>query len=91
MNASNDPLIDHLKQLIVATLNFEDITPGDIDEHAPLVGGALPLDSIDALEIITKIEKEYGLKITTSEETKTVLASVAALAGHIRRHAPSAP
>jgi acyl carrier protein len=88
MNASNDPLIPRLKQLIISTLNLEDITPDDIAENAPLIGGPLSIDSIDALELITKVEKEFGLKITTSEETREALASVTALAAHIRVRAP---
>jgi acyl carrier protein len=84
----SDPLIPRLKQLVVETLNLEDVTPDSIDENAPLIGGPLSIDSIDALELITKVEKEFGLKITTSEETREALASVTALAAHIRVRAP---
>jgi acyl carrier protein len=81
---SSDPLITRLKHLIVETLNLEDINPDGIDENAPLIGSGLALDSIDALELVVKLEKEFGLKISSSEESKSALASVKALADFIR-------
>ncbi|MDR0351818.1 MAG: phosphopantetheine-binding protein [Opitutaceae bacterium] len=81
---SSDPLITRLKHLIVETLNLEDIPPDEIDETAPLIGSGLALDSIDALELVVKLEKEFGIKISSSEESKAALASVKALADFIR-------
>lgn len=83
----SDPLHAHLKKLIVETLKLEDIAPSDIPDNDPLVGGGLSLDSIDALELVVKIEKEFGIKIASSEESRAALASVAALAVYIRAHA----
>ena len=83
----SDPLHAHLKKLIVETLKLEDIAPADIPDNEPLVGGGLSLDSIDALELVVKIEKEFGIKIASSEESRAALASVAALAVYIRAHA----
>jgi acyl carrier protein len=82
-----DPLLARLKQLIVETLHLEDITPSDIPDDEPLVGGGLSLDSIDALELVVRLEKEYGIKISSSEEAKTALSSVGALASVIRQRA----
>jgi acyl carrier protein len=79
-----DPLIDRLKQLIVETLHLEDVTPADISDSEPLVGGGLSLDSIDALELVVRLEREFGLKIASSEEARTALASVASLAAYVR-------
>ena len=45
----------------------------------PLVGGGLSLDSIDALELVVRLEREFGIKIASSEEARQALASVAAL------------
>ncbi|MEY4489102.1 MAG: hypothetical protein RIQ79_1610 [Verrucomicrobiota bacterium] len=83
----SDPLHAHLKKLIVETLKLEDIAPADIPDDEPLVGGGLSLDSIDALELVVKIEKEFGIKIASSEESRAALASVSALAVYIRAHA----
>jgi acyl carrier protein len=81
---SSDPLITRLKHLIVETLNLEDINPDEIDENAPLIGSGLALDSIDALELVVKLEKEFGIKISSSEESRAALASVKALADFVR-------
>ena len=82
-----DPLNAKLKVLIVETLRLEDIVPADIPDDEPLVGGGLSLDSIDALELVVKLEKEFGIKIASSEESRGALASVNALAAYIRAHA----
>ena len=79
-----DPLILRLKQLIISTLNLEGVTPAEIDENIPLIGSGLALDSIDALELVVKLEKEFGIKISSSEESRTALASISSLAGFIR-------
>ncbi len=83
-----DPLKSRLKQLIVATLKLEDVTPEAIADDAPLIGSGLSLDSIDALELVVAVEKEFGVKIASSEESRAALASVAHLAASIRLHAP---
>lgn len=79
-----DPLIARLKQLIVETLRLEDVVPEDIPDLEPLVGGGLSLDSIDALELVVRLEKEFGIKIASSEEASRALASVSALAAYVR-------
>jgi acyl carrier protein len=82
-----DPLSVRLKQLIVETLRLEDITPAEIPDNEPLVGGGLSLDSIDALELAVRLEKEFGIKISSSEEARSALSSVGALASFIRERA----
>jgi acyl carrier protein len=79
-----DPLTARLKQLIVETLRLEDVSPADIPDNEPLVGGGLSLDSIDALELVVTLEREFGIKIASSEEARRALASVASLAAFIR-------
>ena len=86
----SDTLNAKLKVLIVETLRLEDIAPADIPDDEPLIGGGLSLDSIDALELVVKLEKEFGIKISSSEESRAALASVAALAAYIRAHADPA-
>ena len=82
-----DPLTDRLKHLIVETLHLEDVNPAEIDESKPLIGSGLSLDSIDALELVVKIEKEFGIKISSSEESRQALASINSLAEFIRARA----
>jgi acyl carrier protein len=79
-----DPLSARLKQLIVETLRLEDIEPSSIPDEEPLVGGGLSLDSIDALELVVRLEKEFGIKISSSEEARLALANVAALTAFVR-------
>jgi len=84
-----DALTIRLKHLIVTTLKLDDIKPEDLPDDEPLIGAGLNLDSIDALELVVAIEKEFGLKITSSEESRVALASVSKLADFIRTRAPA--
>ena len=77
-------LIQELKLKLIETLNFEDIRPEDINSSEPLVGGTLELDSIDILELVIMVEKDYGIKINTQELGAQVFASLEALADYIR-------
>jgi acyl carrier protein len=86
----SDPLLVHLKRLIVDTLKLEDVKPDDLPDNEPLMGAGLNLDSIDALELVVRLEKEFGIKISNSEESRQALASVASLAAYIRTHADPA-
>ncbi len=76
-------LIRELKVNLIETLNFEDLQPEDIDADGPLVGGALELDSIDILELVIMVEKEYDIKIDTQELGARVFASLTSLAAYI--------
>lgn len=82
-----DPLIPHLKSLLIETLKLEDVSADDLDENEPLIGSGLNLDSIDALELVVQLEKNYGIKISSSEESREALASLSALAAFIRQRA----
>ena len=78
-----ETLIAKLKTQIIDQLNLEDINPEDINPEEPLFGTDLGLDSIDALEIIVLLEKEYGVKIQSQEEGKKVFYSVKTIAEYI--------
>jgi acyl carrier protein len=81
-----DGLIEKLKQQLIEQLNLEDLEPDDIDTKAALFGDGLGLDSIDALEIIVLLEKEYDIKISDPREGKHIMYSVESLADFIRSH-----
>ena len=72
-----------LKKQIIEELNIEDIKPEDIEDEAPLFGDGLGLDSIDALELVVLLEKNYGIKIVDEEVGKRVLASINTMAEFI--------
>ncbi len=83
----SDNLEQDLKQLIISTLDLEDIHSDDIDSEAPLFGEGLGLDSIDALELGLAVSKRYNIKIDADDEaTRRHFASVRALADLIREH-----
>jgi len=81
---TRETLIQELKELIVSALNLDDVEPEEIEEDQPLFGAGLDLDSIDALELVVSLEKKYGIKIGSSEESKAALASINSLADYIQ-------
>ena len=81
-----DELIEQLKVQLIKQLNLEDMEPGDIDPDEPLFGNGLGLDSIDALELIVLLEKEYGIKIENPKDGQKVFFSLRTMAEFIREH-----
>lgn len=82
-----ETLIETLKEQIIKALNLEEMTPADIDSDAPLFGeDGLGLDSIDALELIVLIEKEYGIKLANPAEGKAIFKSVATIADYVSKN-----
>jgi acyl carrier protein len=81
-----EQLIEQLKQQLIDALNLEEMTPADIDADAPLFGEGLGLDSIDALEIILILEREYGIKLPEPKAAKEHFASVRVLAEFIEKN-----
>ncbi len=81
-----DELISSLKNQIISALNLEEMTAADIDTDAPLFGEGLGLDSIDALELIVLMEKEYGIKLNSAAESKEILKSVRTMAEYISKN-----
>jgi acyl carrier protein len=85
------PLVEELKIKIVAALNLQDVKPADINPAEPLFGAGLGLDSIDALELVVMLERDYGLLIQQQEVARAAFASVNALAAFItEKRAPCA-
>jgi len=76
-------LIQKLKEEIIEALNLEDMQPADIDENAPLFGDGLGLDSIDALELIVLMEKNYGIKLQDPNKGKDIFKSISIMAEYI--------
>ncbi len=86
MNA--DPLVEELKVKLVQTLGLA-TPPEEIDPDMPLLGAGLGIDSIDTLELVVLVEKDYGVKINNREAGVQAFASVSALAAYIRQHRPA--
>ncbi len=81
-----EELIEQLKKQIIEQLNLEDLEPDDIDPDEPLFGDGLGLDSIDALELIVLLEKQYGIKIENPKEGQKIFYSVRTMAEFITEH-----
>ncbi|RMH93725.1 acyl carrier protein [Lysobacter pythonis] len=76
-----------LAELLVESLNLEDVAPESIDPEAPLFNAGLGLDSIDALELALAISKKYGFQLRSdSEENRRIFASLRALSGHVQQN-----
>lgn len=82
-----EKLILELKEKIIDALNLEDLTPEDIDSSAPLFGdGGIGLDSIDALEIIVLLEKNYGIRLANAAEGKAIFTSIGSIAEYVQKN-----
>ncbi|MFI5196701.1 MAG: phosphopantetheine-binding protein [Chitinophagales bacterium] len=75
-----------LKQQIIDSLNLQGMKPEDIDDNAPLFGEGLGLDSIDSLELMVLLERNYGIKIEDAREGRKILASVQTMAEYIQQN-----
>lgn len=75
-----------LKEQIIRYLNLLDISPEDIKDDEPFFGGSLELDSIDSLELVVLLEREYGIKIKNPAEGRKILVDVNHMANYILTH-----
>jgi acyl carrier protein len=82
----SEELIEPVKQLIISALRIDGMTPAEIDTDAPLFGDGLGLDSIDALQLVVAMEKEYGVVVPDAATGTTVFQSVRSMAGYIAEH-----
>lgn len=81
-----DKLKAQLKEQILEALSLDEMKPEEIDDNAPLFGEGLGLDSIDALELIVLMEKQYGIKISNPAEGKEVFKSINVMAEYIAKN-----
>ena len=82
-----DTLIAELKQKVIDVLNLEELSAEEINENTPLFGAdGLGLDSIDALELIVLLDKEYGIRLSDPKQGKEIFYSIATMAEYIQKH-----
>ena len=81
-----EKLLKELQVKIVDVLNLTDVQPEDLGADDRLVGGNLGIDSIDVLEMVIMIEKDYGVKIDNRELGVKVFATLRTLAEYIHMH-----
>jgi len=75
-----------LKEKIIEQLNLEDVSIEEIGDNDPLFGDGLGLDSIDALELIVMLDKDYGIKLLDPKEGKKIFQSIEVMAAYITEH-----
>lgn len=78
-----EALKQELKGKIIEVLNLEDISVADINDDDSLFGDGLGLDSIDALELIVLLDKDYGIKLVDPKEGKNIFQSIETMATYI--------
>lgn len=81
-----DELIEKVKRMIIDSLRIEGMSPDEIETDAPLFGEGLGLDSIDALQLVVAMEKEFGVVVADAATGTTVFASLRSMAGYIAEH-----
>jgi acyl carrier protein len=79
-------LNQQLKKQIVAFLNLNHIKPEDIKDEEPLFGEGLGLDSIDSIELIVLLSREYGINIQDPKEGRKVLVNISTMVSYIEKH-----
>ena len=82
----NTELKEKLKSQIILFLNLTDLTPADIKDDEPLFGDGLGLDSIDSLELIVLLKREYGINIQDPKEGRKVLVDINTMADYIEKN-----
>lgn len=82
----SDELVGKVKQMIIDALRIEGMSPDEIDSDAPLFGEGLGLDSIDALQLVVAMEKEFGVVVPDAATGSTVFASARSMAAYIAEH-----
>ncbi|WP_081588387.1 phosphopantetheine-binding protein [Maridesulfovibrio hydrothermalis] len=80
-----DELHTKLKELLIEELNLVDVTVDEIENDTPLFGEGLGLDSLDAVEIVVLVQKNFGVEIKNMDEGKTAFQSVGSLADFIKK------
>jgi acyl carrier protein len=83
---ANEQLKQTVKEQIVSFLNLTSVNPADIKDDEPLFGEGLGLDSIDSLELIVMLNREYGITINDPKEGRKVLVDVNTMVDYIEQH-----
>lgn len=90
MNDASPELRDEIRSLLVETLMLT-VPATEITDERPLFGpGGLGLDSVDALQLVVALDKQFGLKVTDAEVARQTLASVSTMAEAVVRHRAAA-
>ena len=79
-------LKQQLKKQIIEFLNLQSVKPDDIKDDEPLFGEGLGLDSIDSIELIVLLAREYGINIQDPKEGRKILVDINTMVAYIEQH-----
>ncbi|MDP4129801.1 MAG: phosphopantetheine-binding protein [Bacteroidota bacterium] len=79
-------LKQQVKEQIVKFLNLTTVQPHDIKDEEPLFGEGLGLDSIDSIELIVMLSREYGIEIQDPKEGRKILVNVNTMVDYIEKN-----
>ena len=85
-----EELTTELKQELIKQLNLEEMLPPDFNENTPLFGEGLGLDSIDSLEPVVLLDRNYGIKLKDPKEGRQIFYSIRTMAEYIYANRPQA-
>lgn len=74
---------EQLKPIILSSLRITDLTPADLRDDQPLIGGDLEIDSIDILQLVLEVERHFGIKLVQANFDQKSLESINSLAAVI--------
>lgn len=88
MNRNMQELKQELKESLVKNLSLEDVTPDQIEDDMPLFGDeGLELDSLDAVEIVVMLQRNYGLDVKELQKGREIFQSINTLADYVQKNA----
>ena len=87
MQLTLEELIQKLRTELITQLNLEGMLPENFAENTPLFGEGLGLDSIDSLELVVLLDRNYGIKLSDPKEGKAIFQSIRTMAEYIHKNA----
>ena len=75
-----------VKEQIIQFLNLTTVKPEDIQDDEPLFGEGLGLDSIDSIELIVLLSREYGITIQDPKEGRKILTDINTMVSYIEKN-----
>jgi acyl carrier protein len=81
-----EKLKEEVKQKMIEFLNLAPLTPSEIKDEEPLFGEGLGLDSIDSLELVVMLKREYGINIQDPKEGRKILVNINTMVDYIEKH-----
>jgi acyl carrier protein len=79
-------LKQQVKKQIIEFLNLKTVKPDDISDTEPLFGDGLGLDSIDSIELIVLLSREYGIEIKDPKEGRKILVDINTMVDYIEKN-----